>query len=240
MNKKYGSIFFIVWLLVIAHLTLQAQEGQSSFERPLIQLEIQAIVYNQPLVLGQMVFIPILSDSVQIDRLKFYLSDISISNTKVNQENSSERFFLIDLEKPASLKRQISLTSGQELDSIYFYIGVDSVTQMKGPQAGDLDPMNGMYWSWRSGYINFKCEGISPFCPGRNKKFMFHIGGFQSPFNALQRVALPLHSDSIVVQIDLTALFTASNVKENYQVMSPSEKAMTFANQLPSLFSIIP
>ena len=124
-------------------------------------------------------------------------------------------------------------------DSIHFIVGVDSATQLKGAQGGDLDPMHGMYWSWRSGYINFKCEGVSSSCPSRNNAFMFHIGGFQAPFNTIQSVSLPVYSDTVVLQIDLTPLLTLSSITQNYEVMSPSAKAMTFANQFPSLFRSI-
>jgi hypothetical protein len=240
MHKKYASIFLSAWLLLLAHFPLPAQERVTSFEPLVIPLEIQATLNNERLVLGKMVFIPILNDSVQINRLRFYLSDISVSNSSVNQENMGERFLLIDLETPSSLKRQLSLKKDHKWDSIHFKIGVDSAIQMKGAQAGDLDPVHGMYWSWRSGYINFKCEGSSPICPARKKEFLFHIGGFQAPFNTIQSVTLPLHSDTIVIQIDLTPLFTDSNVKQSYQVMSPSAKAVNFANQLPSLFRSIP
>ena len=99
--------------------------------------------------------------------------------------------------------------------------------------------MHGMYWSWRSGYINFKCEGVSSSCPSRNNAFMFHIGGFQAPFNTIQSVSLPVYSDTVVLQIDLTPLLTLSSITQNYEVMSPSAKAMTFANQFPSLFRSI-
>jgi hypothetical protein len=240
MDKKYASIFFSAWLLLLVQFPLQGQERGTSIESPVIPLEIQVILNNKALALGQMVFIPILNDSVQIDRLRFYLSDISVSNSSVNQENMGERFLLIDLENPSSLKRQLSLTKDHEWDSIHFKIGVDSATQMKGAQAGDLDPMHGMYWSWRSGYINFKCEGSSPICPARKNEFVFHIGGFQAPLNTIQSVTLPLHADTIVIQIDLTPLFTDVSVEQNYQVMSPSAKAVNFANQLPSLFRSIP
>ena len=240
MDKKYASIFLSAWLLLFAQFPVQGQERVTSFETTIIPLEIQVILNKQALALGQMVFIPILNDSVQIDRLRFYLSDISVSNSLENQENMGERFMLIDLENPSSLKRQLSLRKDQTWDSIHFQLGVDSTTQMKGAQAGDLDPMHGMYWSWRSGYINFKCEGSSPICPARKNEFVFHIGGFQTPFNTIQSVTLPLRADTIVIQIDLTPLFTDVKVKQNYQVMSPSAKAVNFANQLPSLFRSIP
>jgi len=68
---------------------------------------------------------------------------------------------------------------------------------------------------------------------------MFHIGGFQAPFNTIQSVSLPVYSDTVVIEIDLTPLLTLSSITQNYEVMSPNAKAMTFANQFPSLFRSI-
>ena len=239
MGKKCFSIFLSFLALLFTRSTLQAQNIDASFNAGTIQLHILPILNNQPLVLGQKVFIPQLDDSVQIDRLRFYLSDVSFSNSSDKQENIQQQFFLIDLEYPTSLRRQLPLQTISQWDSIHFIVGVDSATQLKGAQGGDLDPMHGMYWSWRSGYVNFKCEGISPICPGKNNAFVFHIGGFQAPFNSIQSVSLPVYSDTVVLQIDLTPLLTISSITQNYEVMSPNAKAMTFANQFPSLFRSI-
>tara|TARA_B110000285_G_C14931745_1_gene517668 strand:+ start:59 stop:787 length:729 start_codon:yes stop_codon:yes gene_type:complete len=239
MGKKYLSIFLSFLVLLFVHLPLQAQKMGASFNSKTIQLQIKPMLNNQPLGLGQKVFVPLLNDSVQIDRLRFYLSGMSFSNASDNQEKIEQQFFLIDLEDPTSLRRQLPLKTVGQWDSIHFKIGVDSTTQLKGAQGEDLDPMHGMYWSWRSGYINFKCEGISPICPGRNNAFVFHIGGFQAPFNTIQSVSLPVYSDTVVIQIDLAPIFTLSNITQNYEVMSPNAEAMTFSNQFPSLFRSI-
>ena len=240
MGKNYLSIFLSFLVLLFLNLPLKAQKMDASFNSGTIQLQIHPILNKQPLILGQRVFVPLINDSVQIDRLRFYLSNMAFSNTSDIQENIGQQFFLIDLEDSISLSPQLQLKKVSQWDDIHFKVGVDSATQLKGAQGGDLDPMHGMYWSWRSGYINFKCEGISPICPSRKNAFLFHIGGFQSPFNTIQSVSLPVYSDTVVIQIDITPLLTLSSITENYQLMSPNAKAMTFANQFPSLFHSIP
>ena len=65
-----------------------------------------------------------------------------------------------------------------------------------------------MYWTWQSGYINFKIEGNSPLCSSSKSKFAFHIGGFQHPFNAIQHIVLDKNSASdITVEIKLDDFF---------------------------------
>ncbi|MFT5878675.1 MAG: hypothetical protein ACI8SA_002545 [Dokdonia sp.] len=238
MSENYKVVLLCVLCLQLLNYPIHAQAINSSDAPRLTNLQIEFVLNHKPLVLGQIVFIPEINDSVKIDRLRFYISDIFFSNTFSTINYTKKRFFLIDLENSSSLSHALSLNS-YTFDYLHFQVGVDSATQMQGAQGGDLDPMHGMYWSWRNGYVNFKCEGTTPICPGRNNEFIFHIGGFQEPFNSIQRVTLPIYSDSIVVQVDLTPLFTPVNITTNFKVMSPSVKAMELANQLPSLFKSI-
>ena len=62
-----------------------------------------------------------------------------------------------------------------------------------------------------------------------------------SPYNTIQKVEIPIgYSTDLVVIMDLDQLFTLDNITHNYQIMSPNKKAMTFAGQLPNIFSVLP
>ena len=106
------------------------------------------------LVINKNYFSEIIRDSVSIQSLRFYLSDINLikNGRKIYQVKNQHN--LIDISKKLQVK--ISTKSELEFDSIQFDIGVDSLSQVSGAMGGDLDPMKGMYWSWQSGYINFK------------------------------------------------------------------------------------
>ena len=90
-----------------------------------------------------------------------------------------------------------------------------------------------MYWTWQSGYINFKLEGTSSLCPARKNKFYWHIGGYSPPYNTLRQVSLKTNGK---VSIQLDKLFEEIDISEEYQVMSPSDGAVQIADKLPSLF----
>jgi len=90
-----------------------------------------------------------------------------------------------------------------------------------------------MYWTWQSGYINFKLEGTSSLCPARKNKFYWHIGGYSPPFNTLRQVALKTN-EKVIIQ--LGELFEEIDVSVKYQVMSPNDNAVQIADKLPSLF----
>ena len=121
-------------------------------------------------------------------------------------------------------------------DEIRFNIGVDSLTNVSGIFEGDLDPANGMYWTWQSGYINIKLEGTSRLCPARKNKFYWHIGGYTPPFNLLRKVALKTNGK---VSIQLEKLFEEIDISVVYQIMSQNENAVKIADRLPSLFKSI-
>jgi hypothetical protein len=56
---------------------------------------------------------------------------------------------------------------------MYLTMGVDSARNVSGAQEGALDPANGMFWSWTSGYIMIKAEGLSP--QGAGGSFTYHL-----------------------------------------------------------------
>ena len=97
--------------------------------------------------------------------------------------------------------------------SLSFTLGVDSLDNVGGPREGHLDPLLGMYWTWSTGYIFFKMEGSSPSSPQPKNIIEYHLGGYQAPYNNIQRVRVPLRrpivagttSMSLEVTFDLGA-----------------------------------
>ena len=112
---------------------------------------------------------------------------------------------------------------------------------MVGALAGDLDPSKGMYWSWQSGYINFKIEGNSPSCKTRKSKFQFHIGGYKNPYKTTKRVYFKIKdtaSKAISIHLNIANFFDQIDLKNENQIMIPGKKAKTIAETLSKLFSI--
>lgn len=193
----------------------------------------------KPLQLNTVLQVPNSSDSVVITRLKLYISAVQFYQDSVLVHALEPAYFLIDLEKPAS--QQIAFPTNLHFNAIQFNLGIDSVTNSKGVIGGALDPTNNMYWTWQSGYINFKLEGISKVCATRNNKFQFHLGGYQSPYNALQTIRLiPLKNESIHIQFDLLSFLNNIHLKDVNTVMSPGEDGMKCSKQLATLFKVVP
>ena len=75
-------------------------------------------------------------------------------------------------------------------DGTYTIVLVAS--NVAGAIGGTLDPINGMYWAWNSGYVNFKIEGTSTLSNARKNAFKFHLGGYQHPYNSYRAVLIKI------------------------------------------------
>tara|TARA_A100001011_G_C14321529_1_gene850944 strand:- start:1311 stop:2015 length:705 start_codon:yes stop_codon:yes gene_type:complete len=115
-----------------------------------------------------------------IKKLKFYVSNISYYNRKKHQIFRDEKVYLVDFNNPKSLKIKSLINKKVHLHS--FDLGLDSIINVSGSMGGALDPIEGMYWAWQSGYINFKVEWESNMCTNDNNQFIFHLGGYKKPY----------------------------------------------------------
>ena len=171
--------------------------------------------------------------------LRFYISSIQLldKNKVVWKEKNS--YHLIDVFEKS--KVDVNIPLALIYDQLSFIIGVDSAIQASEVKGGDLDPMHGMYWSWQSGYIDFKLEGNSPVCDTRNHEFIFHIGGYKYPFSTQREIKLNANSSaSINIGIDVAHFLEKVFLQKNYHLMSPGIKADEFADIIVQLIHTVP
>jgi len=178
-------------------------------------------------------------ETISIQTLKYYISSIQLLNNKKVVWKETKSFHLIDEEDSISKKIKLSKTAFDiDFDEIVFNIGIDSATNYSGVQGGDLDPTNGMYWTWQNGYINFKVEGKSTFCKTRNNAFQFHIGGYENDLSTLQRISLKINKKwPIEINLDIEKLFEYINLSSQNEIMQPCKEAVEIANKLPLILS---
>ncbi|MFM2285760.1 MAG: hypothetical protein RLZZ543_1257 [Bacteroidota bacterium] len=181
-------------------------------------------------------------DSVQLSDLRFYISEAQFLSASGDKTPFSRHHYLCDFQQPASLHitapSQPKANGGED---VFFQIGIDSTTNSAGALGQDLDPVHGMYWTWNSGYINVKIQGTSASCPARNHQFEFHLGGYQFPNNALcefkQRIT---NKDTLVIGVELSRFFAAIDLKKEYQIMSPSKRAVELSKLFAQCFYLMP
>jgi hypothetical protein len=172
-------------------------------------------------------------DSIQIQTLAWYISKVRLLHHQqvVWQEENS--FHLLDLAHAESMRWDLQVPKDIVYTQIAFDLGIDSVTNVSGALGGDLDPSKGMYWTWQSGYINFKWEGKSATYSSKNNAFQFHLGGYQYPFLACQQIVLDANNKSSVeVILDLKNVLKQVDFSTTHHIMSPSLEALRLSQLL--------
>ncbi len=130
-------------------------------------------------------------DSVTFTTFNYYISNIRLVRTDESEFVPQKSYYLIKLSNASGkLELEIPNVPFAEYKAIHYMIGVDSARVVDADLSlPALQPINGMFWSWNSGYIFVKCEGNSPQAASSNKKFAFHVGGYRQPNSAIQMVS---------------------------------------------------
>jgi hypothetical protein len=204
-----------------------------------LNLQFNVKLNNEILELNKQYFLNSVNDSIKIETLKFFVSEFKFLKDKTVVDSLSKKIHLINLENESSIYLTGKRSNNFIFNKISFNIGIDSLTNVSGVFGGDLDPTNGMYWTWQSGYINFKMEGKSNACPTRNNFFQYHIGGYLTPYNTLRTVELDILNEEVaIINLDINTFLSDINLTETHSVMSPNEAATAIADIFPKVFTI--
>src|ERR1700746_1185644 len=146
-------------------------------------------VDDRPLNLYSNVYTNNLGQTFTVNNFKYYISNIHLQK-KDGTEFISPDYFLINEDEESSKNIILNNIPDGEYTSISFIVGVDSAHNCSGAQSGALDPANGMFWAWNTGYIFLKLEGKSKFSGGPGGIFEYHIGGYKSSANSIRTISL--------------------------------------------------
>jgi len=173
---------------------------------------------------------------IRFTTLRFYISNIRYSDI-TGKSVKGPNCILVDLEEQSSLTLP-ALPEG--ISMVEFTLGTDSLTNVSGILEGPLDPINGMYWAWNSGYINFKLEGNSSEVNTPKKEFEYHIGGYMPPYPTARecRFEIDPSQDHVSMVVDIEKWLKATNLKENPNVMIPGQVARDLSDALKHCISI--
>jgi hypothetical protein len=179
-------------------------------------------------------------DSLRVTALRFYVYNIQFESEGKVVWSSGDEHFLIDVFEKEGARIPAELFEQSKVDHLSFMIGVDSTLQTTGAHSGALDPIQGMYWSWQSGYINWKLEA-EVFHAGQSNAIQWHVGGYRAPYQTQRTVRLKVMNDSDSIQcgLQLDTLLRDWRVIAPAEVMSPSDKAMVLSDRFQSCFQIV-
>jgi hypothetical protein len=186
--------------------------------------------------------VPSIPLNTQITKVRFYVSHIALFQDGYCVYRDKSPGHLIDLSD--STKSEIHFNTKKEIlfNEVRFLVGIDSATTLKGIEKGDLDPSNEMYWSWQSGYINFKLEGYSPSCSKERPKYEFHyhIGGYHFYENTCFPVSLQSKEESTtkIIELHLDEVLTKEQLQSAAHIQLPGTAASTIAKAFAHCFQI--
>ena len=190
-----------------------------------LDLEFEQRVGAAPLELSTRSYSTPSGDQFKITTFRQYISNIKLTKADGTQYVLPESYYLLDAAVSTSKNLELKDIPVDDYTGITFTVGVDSTRNVSGAQTGALDPNNGMFWTWNSGYIYTKLEGTSPQAPhpaGTTEGgLVFHIGGFKSPNNTIRTVSpafpggtrlliRPDHAPEIHLSVDVLKMFTGS------------------------------
>jgi hypothetical protein len=190
-------------------------------------------------------------EAFSVRAFKFYISAIELMNSSSSKTFSLDEYFLVDFSKMTSATLQLK-SEPFIYNRIGFIIGVDSLHNVSGAQSGALDPANGMFWTWNSGYIMAKLEGTSTASNQPNAIFEYHIGGFKGADNVVQKVYLDCPAgrqintsnggfSDVTISADINKWFgdlNAIKIATMPVVTTPGTEAKKIAENYARMFSV--
>lgn len=238
------SLLILVLLLMLNHKIGYSQKVQSNS----IEISFFHYVGNQFLKLDSVIYKNALNQDFAVTKFKYYIANIALSR-KEGKPVKYNNYFLIDEEKPGSKKVVLENIPDGEYVSVNFTIGVDSIYNCSGAQSGALDPINGMFWTWNTGYIFMKLEGSSEFSSAPNALLEYHIGGFKEPHYCIRTISLPLSksilipnndNETIRIKTDILEILKNPNSIDFSTLSSITDfnNATTIADNYSDMFSI--
>jgi hypothetical protein len=242
-------------LLIIVLFTINCKKKETNTTVNLgqrnVAIQLTHKANNQNFIIGT-TYTNAFNEAYTLQRFQYYISNVALINTNnasVN-EKETESYHLIDAGHTTSQKFNFTINRN-DCNAIQFYVGVDSIRNVSGAQTGALDPLNGMFWTWNSGYIMAKMEGASPASTESNNELIFHIGGYSGINKAIRKVVLPFSNGNINTAVggnctinctvDINKWFNGVHpikIADGGLAMSVSDRTKKFADNYATMFSV--
>jgi hypothetical protein len=162
-----------------------------------LSLEFNHNINGKPLYLNDSTYKNSYQEDFKISKFSYYISNIVLFK-KGKKAYKHKGFYLVNhaIDSSRTIEFELPINS---YDSLGFMIGVDSARNVSGSQTGALDPINGMFWAWNTGYIMQKIDGTSSKSNLVNNKIEYHLGGFKQPYNVNKQQVFSFKNDTLYI-----------------------------------------
>ncbi len=256
---KKDIITLLLGLLAIAACQERSTESPSNTA---LQVHLSHFVGEDTLYLDTeaQIYKNALGQSFRLTAFRYY-----VSNFRLIREDGSEwhypqeqSYFLIDERRPESKQLLLANIPAGSYKALAWTIGVDSARSVAplSQRKGALDPAQGMYWAWNSGYIFLLVEGVAAASPAANQRFRYHIGlfgGYEAApenttfrINNLKQVVLPFEGGLSVVEGQILEANVRADVLQILQgkevidfARHPTVMVDTFSTKIAENYSLM-
>lgn len=207
-----NKIIIVICFFALFANNFASYAQKSNSDSAKLTLEFNNVVGNTPLKLQDESYINEAGEKFNITTFNYF-----ISNIKLHEKDGKEyvipqdsSYFVVKENDPASKKINLKVPEGK-YTAVTFTIGVDSLrsTMDISRRTGALDisggMLDGMYWTWNSGYLFMKFEGDCQQAEvdrTGQRKFRYHIGGFggynKPSINNIRTVTIDLSKKGLV------------------------------------------
>jgi hypothetical protein len=178
-------------------------------------IRFENYIGDKKLVLDTVSYVNSSGQSFSITNFKYYISHIRLIGKDGNTYSKEDGYYLIKQDEQSTWIAELGDVPAGSYDSINFMIGIDSLHNCSGAQSGALDPINGMFWTWNTGYIFMKLEGKSPASKSPGHTFEYHIGGYKAPTNFIRTAHVPVGKEAMnILPEKTTTLYLKTDAAE--------------------------
>ncbi len=139
-----------------------------------VSVKVTNEVDGQPITFGTLTYTNASGNNYSITLLKYYITNFTLIKEDSSLTNFGN-YSLIDASDSSTCGFTLDSVANGKYKAVRFYLGVDTGHNHSGLQEGALDPINGMIWTWKTGYIFFKHEG-NFIDSSKNKILVYHYG----------------------------------------------------------------
>jgi hypothetical protein len=243
LNKV--KIWSLVVLMGVAAAACRDKEKEKEEEvsvvnPPSVKVVMHNLVGDSTIVAGHF-YNRTGGESFSFDMFKYYLSHAALVNDAGDTLYLNEHTLIDEFDANRhgfSSSPSIADLGSTHFTELIFGMGVDQKHNASGDQAGDLDPIYGMIWTWSTGYIFLKHEGQFIGANGSQLPLLYHLG----TKNAFTPVSLPvdIHLENeknyeLNVKFDLNKMYSAVDTigfENNNLIQSTNPNDLSWIQQM--------
>ena len=192
-----------------------------------VVIQLENYLGDSILTLDSVTYRNALGQPFSVSMFKYYISNIRFKGRNGN-DYVNDQYFLVNEDDGASKTITLNDVLDNAYTSISFILGVDSAHNCRGVQRGALDPLNGMFWAWNTGYIFLKLEGHSPASTSTGNIVEYHIGGYKEPNNCIRTISLSFGDNLFITRSTEKPLYTIK-IKANVAEVLKNPAAINFS-----------